>query len=107
MAHTEGVWQTVPVGLLLVGCLTLLVHTITPREATRLVFLGLMVIFATSGVAGAMLHFNGNLEFATQLAPELSGRSLLREVMTGATPILAPGTMVLLAAVGWACGGRR
>ncbi len=103
MAHTDGPWQQVPIGLLAAGCLALLVQVSAPREATRRAFLGLMVVFATTGVAGGMLHFNGNLEFARELDPELSGGTLLGEVMTGATPVLAPGTMVLLAAVGWAC----
>ena len=103
MAHTDGPWQKAPVGLLAAGCLALLVHVSAPREAMRRAFLGLMVVFATIGVAGGVLHSNGNLEFATELDPGMSGGALLREVMTGATPVLAPGTMVLLAAVGWAC----
>ncbi len=103
MAHTEGAWQRMPLVLLGAGCLAFLVHDSRPRQAVRRVCLGLMVIFATSGVIGAVLHVKSNVEFAKELDPDLSGGALLREAMTGATPALAPGAMILLAAVGWAC----
>jgi len=103
MAHTEGPWQKVPLALLAAGCLALVVSVARPSHAARRVFLGLMLIFVTSGVAGAVLHFKSNVEFAKELDPELSGGKLLSESLTGATPALAPGAMFLLAAVGWAC----
>jgi len=104
MAHTEGPWQKVPLVLLAAGCLALLFYMVTPTRAMRRVFLGLMVIIAMSGVSGVVLHFNSNLEFAKELDPELSGGALLGESLTGATPALAPGAMILLATVGWALG---
>jgi ABC-type uncharacterized transport system permease subunit len=104
MAHTEGPWQKVPLALLAAGCLALVVAVVKPGHAARRVFLGLMLVFVTSGVAGAVLHFKSNVEFAKELDPDLSGGALLDESLTGATPALAPGTMILLAAVGWAWG---
>ncbi len=104
MAHTEGVWQKVPLVLLAVGCVVLLVKRRKPSDAMRRVFLGLMVFIALGGVSGVVLHVNSNVEFAKELDPELSGGALLGESLTGATPALAPGAMFLLAAVGWACG---
>lgn len=103
MAHTEGPWQKVPLALLAAGCLALGVDLVKPSHAARRVFLALMLIFVTSGVAGAVLHFESNIEFAKELDPELSGGALLGESLAGSTPALAPGVMVLLAAIGWAC----
>lgn len=109
MAHTEGTWQKMPLVLLAAGCLALLLNMVKPSDAVRRVFLGLMVTIALGGAFGVVLHCNSNIEFAKELDPELQGRALLRESLTGATPVLAPGAMSLLAAVGWACGrlGRR
>ncbi len=104
MAHTEGTWQKMPLALLAAGCLALLLHMGKPTDAMRRVFLGLMVIIALGGVSGVVLHLNGNVEFARELDPELSGGELLGESLTGATPALAPGSMILLAAVGWTWG---
>jgi hypothetical protein len=44
------------------------------------------------------------VEFERELNPDASGFSLFRDAMMGATPALAPGTMILLGAVGWAYG---
>jgi ABC-type uncharacterized transport system permease subunit len=104
MAHTEGPWQKMPLALLAAGCFALLLYLVKPTRAMRRVFLGLMVILAMSGVSGVVLHFNGNLEFAKELDPELSGFALWGESLTGATPALAPGAMILLATIGWALG---
>jgi ABC-type uncharacterized transport system permease subunit len=104
MAHTEGPWQKMPLAVLAAGCLALLLYMIKPTRAMRRAFLGLMVIIAMSGVSGVVLHVSSNLEFAKELDPELSGGALLGESLTGATPALAPGAMILLATVGWALG---
>jgi len=104
MAHTEGTWQKMPLALLAAGCLALLLYMANPTRAMRRVFLGLMVIIAMGGVTGVVLHFNSNVEFAKELDPGLSGGALLGESLTGATPALAPGAMILLATVGWALG---
>jgi hypothetical protein len=104
MAHTEGIWQKVPLACLAAGCLALLAYKARPTRAMRLVFFCLMVIMALSGVSGVVLHVNSNLEFAKELDPDLSGVALLGESLTGATPALAPGAMILLATVGWALG---
>ncbi len=102
MEHTEGVWQNAPLALLGLGCLTGAALAITTRRAVRQTFRVLMLLFASSGIAGAVLHYDGNVEFERELNPEASGFTLFREAMKGATPALAPGTMILLGAVGWA-----
>lgn len=102
MEHTETGWQRVPLILLAIGCAALAAFATTARRAVRTTFLGVMMIFAASGLAGSGLHVSGNLSFELELDPEASGFVLLRDAMQGAAPALAPGTMLLLAAVGWA-----
>jgi hypothetical protein len=62
----------------------------------------LMVGFIVCGVLGVGLHYNGNVEFERELHPDERGFEFLRRTLAGATPVLAPGSMVLLGLVGLA-----
>jgi hypothetical protein len=62
----------------------------------------LMALFIISGVAGAALHYNANSEFELEMNPVLAGFELFRESLSGATPALAPGTMIELGLIGLA-----
>jgi hypothetical protein len=101
MGHTEGVWQNVPLILLAIGCGTLGLVA-NKRGMTQLrAFQLVLILIVFSGVAGVLLHYKGNAEFELELDPDLSGIALFRESMRGATPALAPGTMILLGALGF------
>ncbi|HEY5618853.1 MAG TPA: hypothetical protein VIK60_13000 [Vicinamibacterales bacterium] len=100
MDHTEGVWQNVPLVLLAIGCGGLGMVATTRGTAQLRAFQLVMMLFVASGVAGVVLHYQGNVEFELELNPDASGMELFRESMKGATPALAPGTMILLGAVG-------
>jgi hypothetical protein len=65
-----------------------------------------MVAFILSGAVGVGLHYQGNVEFERELAPDASGLPLVWEALKGATPALAPGTMMLLGAVGLTAAPR-
>jgi hypothetical protein len=41
------------------------------------------------------------------MQPSIEGTALVKEAMTGAFPVLAPGTMVLLGLVGFALTHRQ
>lgn len=73
-----------------------------PRTAAVRAFQIAMALFAASGIAGILLHYQGNVAFELELSPDAAGMPLLLESMKGATPALAPGTMILLGAVGFA-----
>lgn len=102
MEHTEGVWQNVPLVLVAIRCSGLAVMAIKPGRAQLRAFQLVMALFVASGLAGLWLHYRGNVEFELELRPGSSGLELFRESMMGATPALAPGTMILLGAVGLA-----
>jgi hypothetical protein len=61
-----------------------------------------MVAFVVVGAVGVGLHYDGNVEFERELHPDDAGVIFLRHVVAGATPVLAPGSMVLLGLVGLA-----
>jgi hypothetical protein len=47
-------------------------------------------------------HYQGNMEFELETYPSISGLALFKEAMMGATPALAPGTMIELGLIGLA-----
>ena len=101
MGHTEGVWQNVPLILIPIGWGTLGLVAIKRTAAQLRAFQLVLTLFVFSGVAGVLLHYKGNTEFELELNPDLSGVALFSESMRGATPALAPGTMILLGALGF------
>lgn len=107
LGHVEGAAQLVPVGLLILGVVVALWHALSCAPTARYAFQGLMAAFVLSGVVGMGLHYQGNAEFELEMYPELSGMELFRETVTGATPVLAPGTMCLLGIIGLAAAYRQ
>jgi hypothetical protein len=67
----------------------------------------LMILFLGSGILGVGLHYQGNHEFELEMYPSLSGLELMSKTLTGATPVLAPGSMSLLGVIGLASTYRH
>lgn len=66
-----------------------------------------MWLCIVSGMLGVYFHVSGNREFELEMTPGAAGWALWREVMTGATPALAPGAMIQLGLVGLAWAYRH
>jgi hypothetical protein len=60
-----------------------------------------MVGFIAAGITGVVLHYQSNVELELEISPESAGLGLAWAAMKGGTPTLAPGTMVLLGAIGF------
>jgi len=100
IGHDESPAQFVP--LVALGLATILgVSILVAPAAMSLKLLQLLMLaFLASGIVGIGLHIQGNEEFELEMYPSLSGLELLSKTLTGATPVLAPGSMSLLGAVG-------
>ena len=102
IGHFEDWPQMIPLVLIAVGLGTGLWYAQVPTATSNRVFsLSLAVMFA-SGLVGQVLHYRGNMEFELESDPAITGWALFVASMTGETPALAPGTMALLAVVGYA-----
>jgi hypothetical protein len=102
IGHIEGALQLVPIGLLPSGLIVLLWHVATPGDRSARMVRLLMALFVASGALGVALHYRGNQEFEREMYPSMAGMELVRHTLTGATPVLAPGSMALLGLVGLA-----
>ena len=107
IGHHDSAAQWVPLALLTTGALAGGVLLLAPtRLALRLLQL-LMILFLGAGILGVGLHFQGNAEFELEMSPSLSGVALISKTLTGATPVLAPGSMSLLGVIGLALTYRH
>lgn len=101
LEHFEDWQQWVPLVLLGIGAWAGIHAAMRPAGGARFLKVTL-ALMAVSGVVGQILHFRGNWEFEVESDATLPLGRLLVDSLMGATPTLAPGTMTLLAAVGYA-----
>ena len=102
LEHFEDWRQVVPLVLLAVAPAAAAWDARTASSASDRGLRLLLAVMALSGVVGQVFHLQGNLEFERESDPAIGGWKLFAASMMGATPALAPGTMVLLAVVGYA-----
>lgn len=100
LEHTEDVWQLIPVVLVGIAVVLFAWLAVTHSRASIRAFQLTMVVCVLSGLLGVWLHYRGNVEFELELHRTMAGFELFRAAMAGATPALAPGTMIVLGLVG-------
>jgi hypothetical protein len=100
LEHVEDAWQRAPIILLALGVIAMSWQLVRRDLASLRAMQVLMLLFVVSGLVGLALHYKGNVEFEKEMYPELAGLQLFKQAMTGATPSLAPGTMVQFGLLG-------
>lgn len=102
LGHFESTAQWAPLALFAVALAAMAWHVAAPGTASILALQVTMVLFIVSGGIGVGFHYDGNVEFELEMYPSMGGFELIGKTLTGATPVLAPGTMVVLGLVGLA-----
>lgn len=100
IGHAEDTKQLIPLVLLGLSLVVMSWHRVSSHRASIITFRWLMVLFLVSGVLGMMLHYNGNVEFALELHPSLSGLELFWKALRGGIPIFGPAIMIELGLLG-------
>lgn len=100
LEHYEAGWQLVPIVALGAALLLTLAVLLRPARLTVRALQGLLLAFLVIGALGIWRHYVGNTEFELERHPELGGLELLWAALRGATPALAPGTMVQIGLFG-------
>jgi hypothetical protein len=100
LRHADSFSQSIPHIVLLIGLLATVTVYLRPSAATLRAFQAVMWLFVVIGVLGVFFHLKGNVEFATERDPSLSGFKLIWKVLRGATPALAPGALSQLGLLG-------
>lgn len=107
LEHFEDAWQYAPLVLVGLAFAVLAWHALDRGPRSLNVFRFLMALFLVAGLLGILLHYRGNVEFELEMYPDLAGWKLFRETMMGATPALAPGSMMQVGLVGLAWAFRH
>lgn len=94
LEHYDGWRQWIPLTVLAATALVLTWQAAAPSVLSARVLRVLMWLLIVAGVAGVVLHVQGNLEFEAELNPGMTGWPLWWEVARGATPALAPGSLI-------------
>ncbi len=102
LEHTHDAWQLIPVVLIGLALVAFGWFAATGSKLSQQILRGVMVFFIISGVLGFALHYNGNMEFELEMYPSMKGAELIWETLKGATPVLAPGSMIATGLLGWA-----
>jgi hypothetical protein len=100
LGHYADSAQAAPLVLLAAGLAATLWHAAAPVAASVRALQFVMVLFVSSGLVGIGYHYAGNEAAVLETLPPADGTALLLEAMVGASPLLAPGSMVLLGLVG-------
>ena len=100
LRHAESFTQWIPHIALFVGLLSTLAVYFRPQPAPLKAFRLVMLAFLLVGMLGVILHLKGNIEFALERDPSLSGLKLMWKALRGATPALAPGALAQLGLLG-------
>jgi hypothetical protein len=100
LRHAESFSQWLPHIALLVGLVVTAAVYFRPQPGVLRVFQALMVMYLIVGALGVYFHLKGNVEFALERDPSLSGLRLFWKALRGATPALAPGALAQLGLLG-------
>jgi len=107
LRHAESVSQWIPHVVLIIGLLSTVIVFLRPAAGPLRFFQAVMWVFVIVGVVGLYLHYRGNVEFAVERDPSLSGLRLLWKALRGATPALAPGALSQLGLLGLIYGYKH
>jgi hypothetical protein len=100
LRHAESFTQWIPHVALMIGLLSTVAVYFRPGRPTLKVFQVVMLAFLVVGALGVFYHLKGNVEFALERDPSLTGVGLLWKALRGASPALAPGALAQLGLLG-------
>ncbi len=108
LGHYEELDQMIPLGLAVVGVVTVAAVAVRPSPVTVRLLQAAMVLMIISGFVGVWYHYQATTEFQLEMDPSLRGWALFRKaIVAKAPPALAPGAMIQLGLIGLACTFRH
>lgn len=93
--HTEGLIQWVPFIASGCGIITLLLWKFYPNQGTVTAVRLVMLSVCATCAWGMYEHFIHNLEFELEIRPGSTVLDVLWPTLSGASPLLAPGILLL------------
>lgn len=101
LGHYEGGLQLIPTIVIALAVLLLIGTHLSANRLFSIAFRISLLLSALSGIVGVYLHLKANFEFEQELNAKADFAELTLESISGALPVLAPGSMILLALIGY------
>src|SRR5687767_12571720 len=83
--HFEDPWQFAPLVLLVLAFVLAIAVAARPARGLLRAFQAIMALCVIAGALGVWLHYQGNVEFASEQDATLRGLALVWESLRGAT----------------------
>jgi hypothetical protein len=99
MEHTESAAQFIPFGLCAAGLVVVVARLASSARWTLVALRAVMTLVALGGVVGTWLHVDNNIAFEREMRPGAPLADVWWDAIHGASPLLAPGIMLLTAAL--------
>ena len=98
--HYEDLEQFIPVGMLAIGFVAAVLVWRRPSPRVLRGYRIIMALYVVVGLVGMFFHIRGNMEFALERDPALTGLRLAWKALAGASPTLAAGAIAQLGLLG-------
>lgn len=99
--HFEDWLQFIPFVCIFASAIMMIVLMLKQSEIIQKLFVFLMIATAMCGMYGIYLHLSVNFQFEQEMTPSHSNWDLFVESLSGAIPTLAPGSLIVLALIGY------
>lgn len=101
LSHWTETIQLLPFVLSGWGLIVLALAYFKPSQTTLNLLRWSMVIIGLCSLVGIYEHMENNLGFQMEIQPNATPLELIMATLEGANPVLAPGILMLGAAIGW------
>ena len=105
--HFQDAIQYVPFVLCALGLAALVLAQVRPMRRTILALQAVMVLLALGGALGVYEHLVHNIAFELDIRPNAGMSDVILDALMGASPLLAPGALTVVAAVAAAATYRH
>ena len=99
--HYEDTLQLIPVFCIAIALINSIFIYFKRSKVTFNIFKVVLFLTSLSGLYGVFLHLQANYEFEQEIKPTANFWELFLESISGAFPVLAPLSMVVLALIGY------
>jgi hypothetical protein len=107
LEHTEEPAQWIAFVLCGIGIAAVSAALASRRRGALVALRVVMALIALGGLVGVYLHFDNNFAFEREMAPNAPTGEVLWDAIHGASPLLAPGIMLLAAGLAIAATYRH
>jgi hypothetical protein len=101
LSHWSETIQLLPFGLSALGLVTLALAYFRPSHNMINILRWSMIVIGLCSLIGIYEHMANNLGFQMEIQPNATVSELVMATLEGANPVLAPGILMLGAAIGW------